>query len=217
MKKIKVGGKWSKVRRTVYPFEKVLGHYQVIVAKKFCKGKSLLDLGCGEGAITSQLSSNFSRIVGVDGTASQISLGRRKHPNIEFVHSTIEEYYPKEKFDCILFFFIIEHVDDPGSLIEYCKKFMHANTSLVITTINASSIKLTLRALLGREAVHHDHVAYYSYSTLCQLLNRHQSLPRQVGYFCYGTREKLAGILFDSLSSISPAIADGIIIISNKN
>lgn len=158
MKKVK--GNWNKVRRTVYPFEEILGNYQTIIAKENCKGKSLLDLGCGEGVITAKLRDSFSRIVGVDGTKSQISLARRKYPDIEFIHSSIEEYDTDEKFDCIILILILEHVDDPNKILKIAKRFLKKNGCIHIQVPNRNSLNRRLgkkMGLLEKESELHDH------------------------------------------------------------
>jgi len=204
----KVAGKWEKVRRTVYPFEQVLGHYQVMVAKNFCKGHSLLDLGCGEGAITSQLRDNFTRIVGVDGTKSQIILGRKKFPFIEFVHSTIEEFVPKEKFDCILLFFILEHVDSPSSILKIAKKWLKKGGSIHIQVPNKSSLNRRIGTKMGllenESALHaHDkesgHQRMFDLKSITQLVKRNNlKIVDKGGFFLKTHPNHQMQILYDT-------------------
>lgn len=156
----KVGGKWNKVRRSVYPFEKILGYYQVKVAKEYCKGNSLLDLGCGEGVVTAKFRKNFKRIVGVDGTSSQISLAKSKHKGIEFIHCNIEEFETEERFDCVLLLFILEHVDNPHQLIKIAKKFVKKGGFIHIHVPNVNSLNRRLGKIMGllkHESELHEH------------------------------------------------------------
>ena len=204
----KVAGKWEKVRRTVYPFEQVLGHYQVMVAKKYCKGNSLLDLGCGEGVITAQLKKNFSRMVGVDGTASQVALGRKKYPFIEFVHSTIEEFNPKEKFDCILLFFILEHVDSPDSILKFAKKWLKKGGFIHIQVPNKSSINRRIGTKMGllanESSLHaHDkesgHQRMFDLKSITQLVKRNNlKIIDSGGFFLKNHPNHLMQKLYDS-------------------
>jgi len=204
----KVGGKWGKVRRTVYPFEKVLGYYQVKVAKEYCKGKSLLDLGCGEGSITSQLRDNFTRIVGVDGTKSQITLAQKKFPSIEFIHSTIEDFNPTEKFDCILLFFILEHVDSPDSIIKLAKKWLKKRGSIHIQVPNSLSLNRrigTKMDLLDNEFALHDHDVesghqrMFDFKSITQIVKRNNlKIIKNGGFFLKNHPNHQMQVLYDS-------------------
>ncbi|MBO0181221.1 hypothetical protein J0682_30075, partial [Vibrio parahaemolyticus] len=74
-------------------------------------------------------------------------------------------------FDVIVAGEIIEHLNNPGLFLSGVRRFMHRDSKLVITTINAyCAMRFFVYALRGRrginEFVHPDHVAYYSYSTL---------------------------------------------------
>lgn len=209
----------------------VVNRDQVLV--QLCEGKSVLHLGAADYPFHKEAAENnallhqkvsrvTNRLVGIDQNAEAIDYLKANYgiDNIIYSDTTVNPFISdsriKENFDVILCCDIIEHVENPGLLIEFCKQYMIDNTLLVITTINASSIKTALRALQGREAVHHDHVAYYSYSTLCQLLFRYQLVPEQAGFFSYGTRLKITGRIFNFMASMAPASADGILITCRK-
>lgn len=147
MKKIK--GKWSKVRRSAYPFEEILGNYQALIIEKYCKGQSLLDLGCGEGLITSKLRGNFKKIVGVDGTKSQIMIAKKKYPDIEFINSAIEDFDTNHKFDCILLISILEHVEEPFSILRLAKKWVKKGGQIHIQVPNGYSLNRRLGKIMG--------------------------------------------------------------------
>lgn len=200
---------------------------------KLCSGQRVLHLGAAdypfhkEGAVNDallhqRLNKVAEKVIGIEQNKDAIEYLKSNHgiDNIIYADTTanlpINDDRLNDNFDVILCCDIIEHVENPGLLIEFCKKYMMEKTLLVITTINASSIKLALRALQGREAVHHDHVAYYSYSTLCQLLFRYQLVPVQTGFFSYGTKLKITGWIFNFMANIAPASADGIVITCKK-
>ena len=205
---IRVKGKWNKVRRTAYPFESILGNYQVMIAKQNCKGHSLLDLGCGEGVITAQLRKNFSRIVGVDATFSQISLARRKYPDIDFIHNTIEEFETNEKFDCVLLFFILEHVDDPDQILKIAKKHLKKNGIIHIQVPNRNSLNRRLgkimRIITNESDLHeHDidlsHQRTFDLQNLIQLVKRNNlKMIKSGGFFLKAHPNHQMQILYDS-------------------
>jgi len=193
-----------------------------------CRNQKVLHLGAAdypfheqsakEGNLLHQKLQRVARsLVGIDQNREAVEYLRKHHGIDNIIHadttSQINDQRLSENFDIILCCDIIEHVDNPGMLLEFCKQYLSGSILLVITTINATSIKNALRALQGREAVHQDHVAYYSYSTLCQLLLRHGLKPEQAGFFSYGTRLKSTGMIFRLIATISPGTADGILIV----
>lgn len=107
---------------------------------------------------------------------------------------------------------IIEHVNDVGVLLANCRRNCRTGGTLLLSTINATSIKQALRGLLGREPVHPDHVAYYSYATLGVILNRFGFSIEECRYFSYRTVSKTADTLFNALYRVAPQSADGIVV-----
>ena len=125
-----------------------------------------------------------------------------------------------ETFDVIVAGEMIEHLNNPGLFLNGIKRFMTPETDLVITTINAySGLRFAYYFLRGkggvREAVHPDHVAYYSYSTLNLLLKRHGLEVREFLFYDLGIEHRNGQwyyILINDLSvKFTPHLADGII------
>ena len=50
-------------------------------------GMSVVDLGCGNGQLTKQLSDMGMEVIGVDESEEMISLARKSYPEIKFVHA----------------------------------------------------------------------------------------------------------------------------------
>jgi SAM-dependent methyltransferase len=120
------------------------------------------------------------------------------------------------RFDLVLCCDVIEHVSNPGALLEATRKALADGGSLALTTVNAMSIKVALRALLGREAVHPDHTCYYSYATLCELMWRHRLTPLRFGTFVYPTVHAVTGWFLDRLAARAPASADGLFFVAER-
>lgn len=133
----------------------------------------------------------------------------------------LEDVDLDETFDVIIAGEMIEHLSNPGLFLNGIKRFMNADTELVITTINAySGMRFLVYGLRGKggevEPVHPDHVAYYSYSTLKLLLNRHGFEVGRFAYYDLGVEHRphnsrLRNFLNDASVMIAPQWADGII------
>lgn len=68
---------------------------------------------------------------------------------------------------------LIEHLDDPGAMLDAVKSLVATNGVIVITTPNGHGLFNVCAALAGRELNHPDHVTLYSWFTLSNLLARH--------------------------------------------
>lgn len=68
---------------------------------------------------------------------------------------------------------LIEHLDDPGSMLEAVKPLVRPDGTIVITTPNSHGLFNVCAAVAGRELNHPDHVTVYSWYTLSNLLARH--------------------------------------------
>ena len=116
---------------------------------------------------------------------------------------------------------MIEHLNNPGLFLNGIKRFMTPDTQLVITTINAySGMRFFVYGLRGRggelEPVHPDHVAYYSYSTLKLLLERHHYDIADFMFYDIGNEHrphngKLRNFVSDVCVKIAPQWGDGVI------
>jgi SAM-dependent methyltransferase len=68
---------------------------------------------------------------------------------------------------------IIEHVETPGRFLEAMHEILAPGGSLVVTTPNAASMLNPLAAMGRFELINPDHVAFYSWFTLTNLMARH--------------------------------------------
>lgn len=187
-------------------------------------GKSVLHLGAADSPfhkdkaprgelLHQKLQSVASRLVGIDSDREAVSWLREHHEisNIR-VADVCSGVGDVGTFDLVLCCDIIEHVSEPSALLKGVKSLMHPGSRLIVTTVNALSIKGALRALLGREAVHPEHVSYYSFATLSSLMLRDGLRPTEYATFAYPTVMKLTGVILKTLYQVASSTADGILL-----
>lgn len=80
------------------------------------QGKLILDLGCGNGSITLDLV-NQNHVTFVDLSSKMLEIVSNSIPvesqvNADIIQSSIEEYKPESKFDIVVCFGVLAHVDD---------------------------------------------------------------------------------------------------------
>ena len=74
------------------------------------EGGAVLDLGCGAGLVTADLTTR-ARVVGVDISAAQLELARRNAPAARFVRADMVDLaFARGSFDAVVAFWTLIHV-----------------------------------------------------------------------------------------------------------
>ncbi len=104
----------------------------------------ILDLGCGGGLVSESLAKLGAVVTGVDFVKENIKIASdhasKNNLNINYINQNIEKLKIKKKFDVIIMFEILEHLDDWKVFIMKIKKNLKKNGILIISTINRNVI-----------------------------------------------------------------------------
>jgi 2-polyprenyl-3-methyl-5-hydroxy-6-metoxy-1,4-benzoquinol methylase len=188
-----------------------------------CVGKKVLHIGCADSPFTEnkyrngtslqqKLAIKSEYVVGldIDDDALQICKKYSKNNNEMYLNQKEFEVEAKKyKFDTIIAGDVIEHVNSPIEFLKYLIDLSEQyNSTLIITTINATAIKPALRGLFYREAVHPDHNCYFSCGTIRGLMKKLNATQKQE-YIFFNYKSNLS-IFFKLLSKISPLTSDGL-------
>ncbi len=149
-----------------------------------------------------------------------------EHGSRQILRGDLEKLHEVDingKFDVIIAGEIIEHLNNPGLFLNGVKRFMAPDSVLLLTTINAyCSFRFFYYGARGKrgkaEPVHPDHVAYYSYSTLRLLLERHDLILDTFLYYDIGNEHRphvrwFLKIINDICVRFVPQWADGVVAI----
>lgn len=116
-------------------------------------GVCALEVGCGKGLWTSKLAELYARLDIVDGSPDLLSrvYHENKHKTDISVHcALIEDFFANTKrvWEHIYMTFLLEHVEDPVSVIRMAYDHLEPGGILFIAVPNASSVHrvLALRA-----------------------------------------------------------------------
>lgn len=204
--------------------------------KEVCSGKRVLHLGCTNYPYTAESIKNkmllhhdleniASDVWGMDSDEQGIEI-LKESGSKQLLLGDLEDLASldlDEKFDVILAGEMIEHLNNPGLFLSGIKRFMHAETLLVLTTVNAyCGMRFVWYGLRGKrgenEFVHPDHVAYYSYSTLKVLTERHGLHLDSFLFYDIGREHRphnkwFINAINDVCVKIAPQWADGVIAI----
>ncbi|QOJ79275.1 class I SAM-dependent methyltransferase [Infirmifilum lucidum] len=147
--------------------------YVVNLAKRFCPGRRVVDLGAQPFILSCML-----RALGYDVTAVDVEPEKyesmAKACGVEVVKSDLERAIdlPSESFDCAVFSEVLEHLNPyyaPKTLCEI-GRVLRTGGVLILTTPNVASLFRRLKALIGRNPIYRYHVHEYTMDEVQQLL-----------------------------------------------
>lgn len=168
-----------------------LSFYDDYPAIKVClakyNSKTILDLGCGNGAIDLALLEDGYDIYGIDSSKSGIEIANKEYEKLNkndktkhFFYQDFDEQIREEicerSYDTVISSQVIEHVYSPNSFIKTCASFLPVEGTLIITTPYHGYLKNLMLALTGKFDKHFTalweggHIKFWSKKTLEKLL-----------------------------------------------
>jgi SAM-dependent methyltransferase len=103
-------------------YDRFMGRYSIPLAARLADfagvqpGQRALDVGCGPGALTSELMARLGPglVVGVDPSESFVVAARERHPGVEVRQSAAEDLpFPDDAFDVTLAQLVVHFMADP--------------------------------------------------------------------------------------------------------
>lgn len=145
--------------------------------RKHIKGKKVLDVGCvGQVEVWArhEYIKNLkpSELIGVD-------IVKADKPNVEqrdlcLYDDALYMHEKYGKFEVIVMYDVIEHIDNTGSIIKNLQMLTDKNTLILISTPNAMSPKwLNQMKSGGHTKINLDHVHWFCFQTLSYLFKRY--------------------------------------------
>lgn len=174
---------------------------------RWCKGKSVLHLGYVQHShlydglikegnwVHANIAEVASELVGLDYLEKDVKIIREKYGyEGYFADAThLEDLKLDRTFDVIVCGELIEHITNPGAMLEGVKKFMHKDSVLLITTPNPWATDFIKKIKKKQDEinwVNPEHVSWYSYFTLKNTMERHAYQEVKYGYYYFFETEK---------------------------
>lgn len=139
--------------------------------------KRVLDLGCGNGALSHALSAEGFDVVGCDADEDGIEIARRGRGSFKVVSVYDDpEMLGEKNFDAVVSAEVIEHLFLPRYLPEFSRAVLREGGYLIVTTPYHGYIKNLALSVLNKWDKHLDplwdggHIKCWSKKTLTQLL-----------------------------------------------
>ena len=93
----------------------------------------VVDLGCGNGALTQKISERGYSVIGIDGSPDMLKLARELHPNLKFIEADARYFNMEEKADVIFSNAVLHWIDgnEQDNLLKNIRRNLKDNGSLV--------------------------------------------------------------------------------------
>lgn len=121
-------------------------------------GKRVLDVGCGGGILAESMAQRGADVTGIDMGEAPLKVaklhGLESGIKVNYQRTTAEEFAAEHagEFDVVTCMEMLEHVPDPASVVEACKRLVKPGGKVFFSTINRNP-KSYLFAILGAERV----------------------------------------------------------------
>jgi SAM-dependent methyltransferase len=101
------------------------------------RGKRVVDMACGEGYGSDVLARTAASVVGVDANPDAHDHARLRYvrPNLRFERDLVESFSAHGS-DAVVFLQTIEHVQDPGAVLEHFRSLMGEGGTAYVSTPN---------------------------------------------------------------------------------
>jgi SAM-dependent methyltransferase len=139
-------------------------------AKQYVAGRTILDVGCGDGAFLSTLSDEWAKC-GLELSASGASLARKR--NLEVVCATLDTVNTRYRADLISALDVIEHVIDPHRFVDSFKRHLRPGGFALLLTGDVDSYAARTAGPYWSYLRWCGHVSVFSQSGLRRLLESH--------------------------------------------
>jgi 2-polyprenyl-3-methyl-5-hydroxy-6-metoxy-1,4-benzoquinol methylase len=160
-----------------YWFRRHLVVYEWIAAQ--VAGMRVIDMACGEGYGSDVLARAAGSVVGVDANpdAHEHARLRYRRANLRFARELIESF--SEPADAVVFLQTIEHVQEPGAVLEHFRSLTGEGGTVFVSTPNV----LTLAPKGASRSENPWHVHEYRAEEFTQLCHAGFSAVEMYGLF----------------------------------
>ena len=164
------------------------------IGNRDIKNFKILDVGCGGGIICEPLARLGAKVTGIDFAPNNINAAKihskKNKLKINYIHKDVEKSKLDGKFDLILMFEVLEHLDDWKKTIKKIKKNLNKNGIIIISTINRNLLSKLFAISIAENILKWIPKGTHDYNKLI----KPEELKNFVGCFLTGTAAEVTPV-----------------------
>jgi SAM-dependent methyltransferase len=150
-----------------------LTQYHRFFLDRIVKGQSVLDVGCGVGAVAFTLAEGGAIVTGIDFDQKNLAVAQEKfrHPHLTFIRgdATQDAALPDSRFDVVVLSNVLEHIADRISLLKILQGRFQPGRFLIRVPMVDRDWLVPLRKELGMSYFSDDtHFVEYTWASFVQ-------------------------------------------------
>jgi 2-polyprenyl-3-methyl-5-hydroxy-6-metoxy-1,4-benzoquinol methylase len=151
-----------------------LNKYQQI-ANRISSGASVLDVGCGSGALGYALKEKGCVLTGIDLKLDRLN-GNRDHYQLLEERDIEAQGFKNEKYDVIVFSDVLEHLNDPTNVLKISRDRLSFEGTVLVSLPNVAYLDNRFGLMKGNwnytdeGILDRTHLKFFTLSTADQLL-----------------------------------------------
>ncbi len=127
----------------------------------FPKGGSILDVGCASGFFLESLGQNWNRH-GIELFRLAVERSRSRTGIVVHESDLVSACFPKESFDVVCSFDVIEHLADPMSIFREARRILKPGGSLLLGTGNSGSLAARMAGSRWTYLCIPEHISFFN-------------------------------------------------------
>ena len=163
------------------------------------KNLKILDVGCGGGIICEPLARLGAKVTGIDFSPNNIKAAmlhsKKNKLKIKYICKDVEKSKIHEKFDIILMFEVLEHLDNWKKTIKNIKYNLNKNGIVIISTINRNLISKIFAINIAENILNWIPKGTHDYNKLIKPEELKNTLSKENFHF-----NNIKGLIFDPLN-----------------
>lgn len=133
----------------VMPVNKAMIEHNLKIFSRFIIGNEILEMGPAEGVMTEYLSKLSKNLTILEGSEYFCSILKGRFPELLIYNELFEDFRPTKQFDCIVLGHVLEHVENPISVVSNIKKWLTPNGRILASVPNARSLHRQAAVIMG--------------------------------------------------------------------
>ncbi len=175
-------------------------------------GRQLLDVGCGGGILAEAMALRGAEVRGIDMGEGPLSVARlhqlESGVDVDYRRCTAEQLAAEQPghYDVVCCLEMLEHVPDPGAVIQACADLARPGAQLFFSTINRNP-KAYLFAIVGAEHIlrllpagTHEYAKFIRPSELAQWIRDAGLIPGEMTGLTYNPLSKRYRLVRDDVT-----------------